>query len=296
MHVDPSPSRHPANRRDPADVEAICEAENAARIVSDELTKFEILHNVDHERLPVRAAAQVLGLTERQVWRLLKDYRLRGVDVIFNGDTTTSLRDGLAVAGAAEAAGVSKVRVLAELKTARERMEGLGHPESKASVAAAEASVAGLEADAALLQGANREAMLRTALGLFDDSRPVCETEFAPELFQQIDNAKLEDLAAVTKRRQALENQLDPIADQLDLAAQALKAASAWGAIGKTPIDTARLVVAATTKALGAVAIRKLLPIEPTKEALESAADIGRHEESRRRRPRPRRARPSTRG
>lgn len=51
------------------------------RIMSDaELTKYEILRDVDHERMPVRAAAQVLGLTERQVWRLLKTYRLRGAD------------------------------------------------------------------------------------------------------------------------------------------------------------------------------------------------------------------------
>ena len=51
------------------------------RIMSDaELTKYEILRDVDHERMPVRAAAQVLGLTERQVWRLLKAYRLRGAD------------------------------------------------------------------------------------------------------------------------------------------------------------------------------------------------------------------------
>ncbi|HEX4199315.1 MAG TPA: ISNCY family transposase [Caulobacteraceae bacterium] len=51
------------------------------RIMSDaELTKYEILRDVDLERMPVRAAAQVLGLTERQVWRLLKAYRLRGAD------------------------------------------------------------------------------------------------------------------------------------------------------------------------------------------------------------------------
>jgi predicted DNA-binding protein (UPF0251 family) len=51
------------------------------RIMSDaELTKFEILRDVDHERMPVRAAAQILGLTERQVWRLLKAYRQRGAD------------------------------------------------------------------------------------------------------------------------------------------------------------------------------------------------------------------------
>ena len=43
------------------------------RIMSDaELTKFEILRDVDHDRMPPRAAAQLLGLSERQVWRLLK--------------------------------------------------------------------------------------------------------------------------------------------------------------------------------------------------------------------------------
>ncbi|CAN7343406.1 ISNCY family transposase [Phenylobacterium sp. LjRoot219] len=55
----------------------------AVRIMSDaELSKFEVLRDVDAERLPVRAAAGVLGLSERQVWRLLKAYRLRGADGI----------------------------------------------------------------------------------------------------------------------------------------------------------------------------------------------------------------------
>ncbi|CAN7633829.1 hypothetical protein LJR219_004935 [Phenylobacterium sp. LjRoot219] len=34
-----------------------------------ELSKFEILRDVDREK-PVRAAAGVLGLSDRQVWRL----------------------------------------------------------------------------------------------------------------------------------------------------------------------------------------------------------------------------------
>ncbi|WP_414692439.1 ISNCY family transposase [Phenylobacterium sp.] len=45
-----------------------------------ELTRFEILRDVDAERLPARSAAGVLGVSERQVWRLLKAYRLRGAD------------------------------------------------------------------------------------------------------------------------------------------------------------------------------------------------------------------------
>jgi hypothetical protein len=41
------------------------------RNMSDaELTKFEILRDVDHDRMPPRAAAQLLGLSERQVWHL----------------------------------------------------------------------------------------------------------------------------------------------------------------------------------------------------------------------------------
>ena len=53
----------------------------AVRIMSDvELTKFEVLRDVDHERLPVHAAAGILGVSERHVWRLLKAYRVRGAD------------------------------------------------------------------------------------------------------------------------------------------------------------------------------------------------------------------------
>ena len=45
-----------------------------------ELNKLEIIRDVDFERMPVRAAAVVLGVTERQVWRLLKRYRLNGAE------------------------------------------------------------------------------------------------------------------------------------------------------------------------------------------------------------------------
>jgi len=51
------------------------------RIMSDtELSKFEVLRDVDHERMAPRDAAQVLGLSERQVWRLLRAYRANGAD------------------------------------------------------------------------------------------------------------------------------------------------------------------------------------------------------------------------
>ena len=47
--------------------------------VSDaELKRLEVLRDVDRGGLPVRAAAQLLGRSERQVWRLLKAFRSDG--------------------------------------------------------------------------------------------------------------------------------------------------------------------------------------------------------------------------
>jgi Helix-turn-helix domain len=47
--------------------------------VSDgELRRLEVMRDVDRGDLPVRAAAQLLGRSERQVWRLLKEFRAAG--------------------------------------------------------------------------------------------------------------------------------------------------------------------------------------------------------------------------
>ena len=43
-----------------------------------ELTRLEVLRDVDQKRLTTEAAAQLLGLERRQVFRLLKAYRSEG--------------------------------------------------------------------------------------------------------------------------------------------------------------------------------------------------------------------------
>ena len=51
------------------------------RIMSDkELSRLEVLRDLDHQRLTAQAAGDLLGLGRRQVLRLLKAYRTRGVD------------------------------------------------------------------------------------------------------------------------------------------------------------------------------------------------------------------------
>jgi predicted DNA-binding protein (UPF0251 family) len=56
------------------------EAMRVLTMSDSELNKLEIIRDVDLERMPTRAAASVLGVTERQVWRLLKRYRLHGAE------------------------------------------------------------------------------------------------------------------------------------------------------------------------------------------------------------------------
>ena len=49
------------------------------RLMSDgELSRLEVLRDLDHKRLTTEAAAQLLGLERRQVFRLLKAYRFEG--------------------------------------------------------------------------------------------------------------------------------------------------------------------------------------------------------------------------
>ena len=49
------------------------------RLMSNgELTRLEVLRDLDQKRLTTEAAAQLLGLERRQVFRLLKAYRLEG--------------------------------------------------------------------------------------------------------------------------------------------------------------------------------------------------------------------------
>src|ERR1700732_3007706 len=49
-----------------------------------ELRRLEVLRDVDRGGLPVRAAAQLLGRSERQVRRLLKAFRRDGAAVLIS--------------------------------------------------------------------------------------------------------------------------------------------------------------------------------------------------------------------
>lgn len=197
-----------------------------------------------------------------------------GLDSLVELSATTSVREGLQPATSETSTAVNKTLMLTELKSARERLDGLATKTFTDSLDTASTKIGALEADVSLLQGANRENMLRAALALYDDECPVCGTDFEQAEFQTVVTAKLTALSAATTKRQELENTLDPIADALDQAASAFKAAAKWASAGKTPIIVEKLLAAAQSKASAAATLRKLLPIDATKDALAVAGEL----------------------
>jgi predicted DNA-binding protein (UPF0251 family) len=65
------------------------------RSMSDaELRRLEVLRDVDRDGLPVRIAAQLLGRSERQVWRLLKAFRAEGAPGVISKKRGRLAREG----------------------------------------------------------------------------------------------------------------------------------------------------------------------------------------------------------
>lgn len=140
-------------------------------------------------------------------------------------EATTSLKDGLATTAAVGVPGrVPKVQAGADLSTLKEALEKLGSEAFQKVCEKAEDSAAGLEKDADSLDGLSREALLKSAIELYDGTAcPVCDTPFEPRIFEEHLAAKLSHLDAVTKKRAALESEIKPTLDTLHAAGTALE-------------------------------------------------------------------------
>src|SRR4029077_20572832 len=122
-------------------------------------------------------------------------------------EATTSVKDGLATVSAGAAlARIPKVQATGDLATLKDALEKLRSPAFEEACVAAASSAAELAKDADSLDGVSREALLRSALDLYDDKAcPVCDTPFVPDTFRQHVAGKLKYLEDVTAKRKALE-------------------------------------------------------------------------------------------
>ena len=100
-------------------------------------------------------------------------------------DANTSVKDGLTTTTASTPGRVPKIQATTDLATLREALDALQADTFKQACDAADANAVELGKDADSLNGLSREALLKSALELYDGTAcPVCDTPFEPDAFQ----------------------------------------------------------------------------------------------------------------
>ncbi|ARQ13726.1 RecF/RecN/SMC domain-containing protein (plasmid) [Rhizobium etli] len=204
---------------------------------------------------------------------------LLGLPPLTDLDANTSVKDGLTTATAAVPGRVPKVQATADLATLRQTLDMLRSEAFKQACDVADANAADLGKDADSLNGLSREALLKSAVELYDGTAcPVCDTPFEPDAFQGHLAGKLAHLYDVTKRRAALEAELKPILDSLHAAGTALNIMIDHAALFSPKIDAAALVDFRAILRGRYQQLQKLLPLDDTRAVLGAAhtvADMG---------------------
>src|SRR3546814_5069680 len=113
------------------------------------------------------------------------------------------------------------------MKAALDRLAGDDFASKAALVLA---GVESLASDPAVANGVKLEALLSSALELYDDETcPVCDKPFEPAGFEAHLQAKIAHLDAVTTQRKALEEQVKPITDAIYAAGTAIAKVLEYG-------------------------------------------------------------------
>lgn len=194
---------------------------------------------------------------------------LLGLQPLTDLDAMTSVKEGLTSTSAAAAGRVPKIQAAMDLLTLREALDALRHDNFAQACATADAHAADLGKDADSLTGLSREALLQSALELYDGTAcPVCDTAFEPDAFEAHLAGKLAHLDEVSKRRAALEAELKPILDTLHAAGTALNTMIDYAGLFTPKIDVVALTEFRTLLRGRYQQLQKLLPLDDTRAVL----------------------------
>ena len=153
-------------------------------------------------------------------------------------EATTSIRDGLETQGAAAAVKVPKAQAKDDIVAGTAAINALGTPEARAARNAAVAALTELKANEARLTDVARDALLESALALFDEEHcPVCQTEWKPDEFRAVVDAQRGALKQAAEDRANAEKLLEPLIDGLEALPEMLGQLAIYARQLPTPID-----------------------------------------------------------
>ncbi|MGY3473604.1 AAA family ATPase [Bradyrhizobium ottawaense] len=216
------------------------------------------------------AALDTAQLTRKSVLDAVNPHRaLLGLAPLPELDANTSLKDGLTATTTSGPGRVPKTQAAADLATLREALLALKADAFKQACSTADTNAAELGKDGVSLTGLSREALLKSALDLYDGTAcPVCDTPFEPDVFKGHLAARLAHLDDVSKRRAALEAELKPILDRLHAAGTALNIMIDYSGLLSPRIDASELAKFRTVLRGRYEQLQKLLPLEDTRAVL----------------------------
>jgi len=188
-------------------------------------------------------------------------------------ETTTSVKDGMATTATAGAVGrVLKVQANADLNTLREALGNLSSTSFTEGCRVADALAAELARDAENVNGLALEALLRSAVEIYDGTVcPVCVTPFEPDEFKAHVVAKLGRLEEVTKKRAILEAGIRPLLDTLHGVRTALATVMGYARLFEPKVDASAFAELESTLLGYSRQLVELLPLDDTRAVLASA-------------------------
>jgi recombinational DNA repair ATPase RecF len=186
-------------------------------------------------------------------------------------EATTSIRDGLETQGPTTAVKVPKAQAKEDIVAAGAAIEALGTPEAKATRDAAVAALNELKANEARLTDVARDALLESALALFDEEHcPVCQTEWKPDEFRAVIDAQRKALKQAAEARADAEKLLEPLIEELEALPEMLGQLAIYARKLPAPLDTAPLAALDREVKRRINAARKFLPLNHTIAAIET--------------------------
>lgn len=182
-----------------------------------------------------------LGITELASQKLLgavnAKRKILGLEEIEKLTPTTSIKDGLVVAGS-KVTRIPKVQACADIQRIEEIISDISSKETAASMLTIKENLEALSLDPAMLAGVTRENFLKTAIQMVEsEACPVCDTEWDPGELKSHVESKLKTFEDAAKRRKELQTEVNPFADKLGDLHVALSSIENYGTLLTPAID-----------------------------------------------------------
>jgi DNA repair exonuclease SbcCD ATPase subunit len=191
-------------------------------------------------------------------------------------EADTSLKDGLAgITSLGIQSPVPKASTLADIKAVKEQSEAITNTSFKTLCDNATSSIEDLQKKSVDGKGAAREALLQSALNLFDEEFcPVCDSEWEPDKFRQLINQKLRELLEVTKARNEVVSKLDNLIQPLEKLCSALTTLIRPASLLTPQIDTTAIRTFIQDSRQHVAKLKNLFPLEETTAAIIKLQNI----------------------